>query len=109
MKKLLFGLVLALVHNVVSATEITGIGKVGEIWSGYNEGNILFKLSIPHINPANCGSSGFYVVDATKADADKFLSVLLAAQSRKADVQVRISKTLCASGYPVALRMAIKP
>lgn len=108
-KSLFLGLVFCAFANAVNATEITATAKVGELWSGYNDGHVLFKLDIPHINPAGCGSNGFYVVDATKADADKFLSVLLTAQARNADVRVRISKTFCYFGYPVALRMAIKP
>jgi len=91
------------------ATEITATTKIGEIWSGYANGQILFKTVATHINPKPCDSNGFYAVDATKADADKFLSMLLTAQSRDADVQIRISLTECLSGYPVALRMAIKP
>lgn len=93
----------------VSATELTQVTNIGEIWSGYQNGQILFKTDLPHINPAGCSSRGYYIVDADKADANKFLSILLTAQSRNADVRVRISKTLCFSGYPVALRMAIQP
>ena len=109
MKNIVLGIALLTITGGVCATEITSTTKVGEIWSGYSDGRILFGTSLAHINPAGCANTSFYAVDASKADADKFLSMLLTAQSRDADVQIRISKTLCFSGYPVALRMAIKP
>jgi len=47
--------------NCAFATELTDVAKVGEIWSGYDNGQVLFKVNIPHLNPANCGGSSFYV------------------------------------------------
>lgn len=92
----------------VTASELSPVGNVGDIWSGYENEQVLFEFIGTKINPASCGSTQFYLVDETKADSNKFLSMLLIAQSRGADIQVRISETDCVLGYPVALRMAIK-
>ncbi|NQY64895.1 MAG: hypothetical protein HRT38_14430 [Alteromonadaceae bacterium] len=106
MKKFMTMILLLFCVNAHS-DQTTGLGKVTEIWSGYSSGMILFKLDIPFINPNSC-SSGAYSVDATKADVDKFLSMLLTAQSRQASVQIIISDTACYGGYATALRMGIR-
>ena len=87
--------------------QTSGLGKVTEIWAGYDSSMILFKLDIPEVNPKSC-YPGFYSVDATKTDVDKFLSILLTAQSRQANVQIIISDKVCYVGYATALRIGIR-
>ncbi len=107
MKKIL---ILALYFGCVNAyaDTTTSFGEVQEVWSGYSSGKILFKLNIAHVDPKPCGSAAWYAVDPAKADADKFLSLLLTAQSTKSKVSVILSDTYCSGSYPVALRMGVK-
>ena len=107
MKKFITAILFLFCANAYS-DQTTLLGKVTQIWSGYSSGMILFKLDIPHVNPKSCSSAYFYSVDAIQADVDKFLSMLLTAQSRQADVQIIISDIACYAGYPTALRMGIR-
>jgi hypothetical protein len=93
---------------VVSADEETNWGKVVEVWSGYQNGQVLFKLDIPHENPKSCGAATFYAVNPEIADPAKFLSILLYAKASQQIVKVMLSETECQYNYPSALRIGVK-
>lgn len=107
MKIFLLAILIA-ISSSLHADEATSWGKVTEIWAGYQNEMVLFKLDIAHINPAGCGGDYWYIVNPGSTDANKFLSLLLTAQSRKSDVQVMLSDTECFDGRPNALRIGVK-
>ncbi len=94
----------------VLADAQTGWGQITEVWSGYDGGKVLFRMSIDHIDPVtiDCNAKTFYSVDPDTADANKFLSILLSAQATKSQVSVMLSDVVCYSGYPSALRLGVK-
>ena len=101
-------LILLSVSTNAYSDEETSWGKVIEVWSGYNNGMVLFKLDIPHENPKNCSASTFYSVNSDKADTSKFLSILLTAKTTGDPVKLMLSTTECFSNYPMALRIGVR-
>lgn len=80
MKKLLTALLASLISTSAAADEVAEWAMVKEIWAGYTNGQILFKLDAPHINPKSCSSSNFYSVSAGNANTKQFLELLMSAQ-----------------------------
>ncbi len=107
--KYLIGIFFCVVSVISVADTHSGVGKVIEVWSGYQNGKVLFRLDVTHKNPKPCTANTYYAVDATRADSDKFMSMLLMAKASGAKVDVIMSDTECFSNYPLALRMGIKP
>lgn len=106
--KFLITLLMLILSVNVYADEETSWGKVTEVWSGYGNGMILFKLDIPHENPKSCSATTFYSVSAEKSDTSKFISILLTAKSSNSPVKLMLSTADCFSGYPMALRIGLR-
>ena len=108
MKRLIQFNILFLMSTTAIAEESTEWAKVTEIWSGYSNGQVLFKLDIPHENPNNCSASTYYAVNPDTADTNKFLSILLLAKAANQSVRLMLSETQCHYKYPSALRIGVK-
>ena len=107
MRKLLITLPLFLLSLGAVAEEQTDWGQVVEIWSGYKNGKILFKLDAAYKNPKSCGGSGFYSVNPEVVDRESLLPVLLMAKASQQSVKLVISSTECFEQFPSVLRVGI--
>ncbi|QPB85759.1 hypothetical protein CWC22_022400 [Pseudoalteromonas rubra] len=95
--KYLLGSALILTSTLANAAadQWTAKVKVVEIYTGYKGGHFLFKTSGTHINPANCGETGLYSVEAANADVKSIYSALLAAKVSNQDVKIAIAGSRC--------------
>lgn len=87
-----------------SAQETKGAIKKIQSYEGHT--GLLVQLSVPMINPGNCGSAAWYILPDSSSRAAVEQSILLTAFARRDPVYIAVSG--CYENYPKIRVIAVE-